>query len=185
MGRLIAFSLAATLVGGAGCVRGHPETRSVASTMPDTVAPPTIEVRDFPESPIVYVVGWSGDDPGYGLRTIVRKDGTSPLNHALYLTSYYTAAVPAFTRVYTPDRRLLLAGRGRDVHPCASSGPCSPYDFYSVAIRDTYLRSTRDSIPVTFYDRSSRELTITLPRTLIDAYIATVDSVVASLRTKK
>lgn len=147
--------------------------------------PATVEVRGYPHSPVVSVVGWTSDDIGYGLRTWVRRDGSPAIDHRLYVSTYYVGARPSFTRAGTPSRPLELTRRSRDVYACSGGPPCSPYDTFGALIPDTFLRSNRDSLAVTFFGRDGQELLITVRRDLIDAYLGAVDSLAAVLRKDK
>jgi hypothetical protein len=147
--------------------------------------PAIVEVRGYPHSPVVSVIGWTADDIGYGLRTWVRRDGTPATNHRLYVSTYYVAAPPSFTRAVTQTRPLELTGRSRDVYACSGGNPCSPYETFGALIPDTFLRSNRDSLAVTFYGRGGQELLVTLRRDAIDAYLGAVDSLMAVLRKDK
>jgi len=144
--------------------------------------PATIEVRYYAHSPTVTIVGWDPAETAYGLRAWLRRDGSLIRGHRLYVSSYYIPARPAFTRAVAPSRPLELTGISRDVHACVGGRPCSPPETFGALVPDELLRSTRDSLVVTFYGRGSRELLITLHRDLIDAYLGRVDSVVAVMR---
>jgi len=146
--------------------------------------PATIEVRYYAYSPTVTIVGWDPAETAYGLRAWLRRDGSLIRAHRLYVSSYYTPARPAFTRAVTPSRPLELTGISRDLHSCVGGKPCSPPETFGALIPDELLRSSRDSLAVTFYGRGTRELLITLHRDLIDAYLGRVDSVVAVMRKK-
>ena len=52
-----------------------------------------------------------------------------------------------------------------------------------VRVPDSILRANQDSLVVTFFPAATEPWTITLHRDLISAYLKTVDSVVAELRT--
>jgi hypothetical protein len=145
--------------------------------------PATIEVRYYAHSPTVTIVGWDPAETAYGLRAWLRRDGALIRGHRLYVSSYYTPARPAFTRAVTPSRPLELTGISRDVQSCVGGRPCSPPETFGALIPDALLRSSCDSLAVTFYNhRSGRQLLITLHRDLIDAYLGRLDSVVAVMR---
>jgi len=193
---LRAFVLANALAGLIGCAPSIlPVTASTATridvpprTNPmDSTSfpqPTTIEVRYYAHSPTVTIVGWDPSETAYGLRAWLRRDGSLIRDHRLYVSTYYTPARPAFTRAVTPSRPLELTGISRDVHWCVGGRPCSPPETFGAFIPDALLRSNRDSIAVTFYNRRGRELLITLHRDLIDAYLGRLDSVVAVMRKK-
>lgn len=158
-----------------------PRTDSLAST---PAQPVTIEVRYYAHSPTVTIVGWDATESAYGLRAWLRRDGSLIIGHRLYVSTYYTAATPAFTRAATPTRPLQLTGISHDVYSCVGGPPCSPPETFGAFIPDAVLRSDRDSLAVTFYDRANPKLPITIHRNVIDAYLGVLDSVVAVMRRK-
>jgi hypothetical protein len=194
MACLGALVLANTLAGLMGCAPSIlPVTASTATridVLPRTnpgnptsfPQPATIEVRYYAHSPTVTIVGWDPTETAYGLRAWLRRDGSLIRGHRLYVSSYYTPVRPAFTRAVTPSRSLELTGISRDVHSCVGGSPCSPPETFGALIPDALLRSSRDSLAVTFYNGGGRELLITLHRDLIDAYLGRLDSVVAVMR---
>ena len=143
--------------------------------------PPTIELRYFSFSPTVSVVGWAGDDAGYGLRTYVRRDGSLVRDHRLYVSTYYGPAMRSYYLAHVRPRGLEMLGVSRDPLACYW-GRCSPFETMSVRIPDELLRSNRDSLDVTFLGHGNRKLVLTLRRDLIDAYLTAVDSVSAEMR---
>ena len=143
---------------------------------------PTIEVRYFRWSPTVSIVGWDADETEYGLRAVVRRDGTLVRDHRLYVSTYIVYGTREFSRAMTPTRPLLLTGLSRDPRPCQGGPICTPPETFGAWLPDALLRANRDSVTVRFYGRSGRELVITLRRELIDAYLHAVDSVIAELR---
>jgi len=143
--------------------------------------PPTIELRYFSFSPTVSVVGWTADDAGYGLRTVVRRDGSLVRDHRLYVSTYCVPWVRSLRLAVAPPKQLEMLGISRDTYACYF-GSCSPFETLAVRIPDDLLRANRDSVSVKFYGRDNRELIITVRRDLIDAYLARVDSVSATLR---
>ncbi len=193
---LRAFVLANALAGLIGCAPSILPVISSTATRIDVPSrtnpmdstsfpqPTTIEVRYYAHSPTVTIVGWDPTETAYGLRAWLRRDGSLIRAHRLYVSTYYTPARPAFTRAVTPSRPLELTGISRDVHWCVGGRPCSPPETFGAFIPDSLLRSNRDSIAVTFYNRRGRELLITLHRDLIDAYLGRLDSVVAVMRKK-
>ncbi len=148
------------------------------------VAAATIEVRYYAHSPTVTIVGWDPAETGYGLRASLRRDGSLIWGHRLYVSTYYTPELPRFTRAVTPWRPLEVTGISRDIFACVGGRPCSPPETFGAFIPDTVLRSSRDSLAVTFYNRAGRELRIILHRELIEAYLGRLDSVVAVMRTQ-
>lgn len=151
---------------------------------PDTTAdaePPIIELRYFSFSPTVSVVGWTGENDWYGLRTTVRRDGSLVRDHRLYVNTYYKPWMRTFHLAAVPPRGLEMMGVSRDPYACYF-GRCSPFETLAVRIPDELLRANRDSVTVTFYGSSNRQMTITVRRDLIEPYLASVDSVSSALR---
>jgi len=196
MARLQALALTHALVGLIACAPSilpvTPSTATRIDVLPRTkpgdstsvLEPITVEVRYYAHSPTVTIVGWAPTEVAYGLRAWLRRDGSLIRNHRLYVSTYYTPARPVFTRAETPSRPLELTGIARDVTACVGGRPCSPPETFGAFIPDAVLRSNRDSLAVTFYDRAGRRLLITLHRDLIEAYLGRLDSVVAVMRTK-
>jgi hypothetical protein len=189
----LAFVVPALIAAGLGGLNacatrgGQPATAAPATaTAHDSadVEAASVDVRMYKGSPTISIFAWPTDDADYGLSTWVRRDGTQASEHRFYVSTYYTAAATRFNRAQGETRPFISTGIWRDELHCSGGPVCSPYETFGVQIPDRYLRSTRDSVPVTFRDRAGRELTITLGRTLIDAYLGTIDSVVASLRAK-
>ena len=178
--------LAASLVEFAGCA--PPIVLDAASITPSVVdtagAPedaPTVELRYFSFSPTVSVVAWSGQTADYGLRSWVRRDGSLVRDHRLYVGTLYEPWVRGLRLATAAPGQFRMLGVSRDTYAC-HWGKCSPFETIGVRIPDDVLRASRDSVAVTLYGWSGRELTITLRRDLIDAYLAAVDSVSAALR---
>lgn len=183
--------LAVSLAGVVACA--PPIILGTASTATDAVAPlptnttggapepPTIEVRYFPFSPTVSVVGWTATDAGYGLRAWLRRDGSLVRDHRLYVSTYYVPQMRSFHLAAVPPRALKMTGTSRDIYACYF-GRCSPFETLGVRIPDELLRANRDSVAVRFYGRGGRELVVTVRRDLIDAYLSSVDSISAALR---
>jgi hypothetical protein len=95
--------------------------------------------------------------------------------------TYYEPWVRSLYFAAAPPRQFQMTGVSRDAYACYF-GKCSPFETIGVRIPDEFLREIRDSVAVTLYGRGGRELTITVRRDLIDAYLAAVDSVSAELR---
>lgn len=159
-----------------------PADASLGTPIMDSAA---VEVRGYSFSPHLEVLSWTTDDWSLGLRARLRRDGTLVRDHRLYVSTY--ASVAAGSRFYsalTPTRPLKLTGVARDSRACAGGRSCLPSETFGVRIPDEFLRSNRDSLPVKFYARDGHEMQITIHRDLINVYLATVDSVTASLRKK-
>jgi hypothetical protein len=178
-----ALLFAASAVAFAGCAPSivlEPPAPVAADTTAGT-EPPIIELRYFSFSPTVSVVGWSGDNDWYGLRTTVRRDGSLVRDHRLYVNTYYKPWMRSFYFAAVPPRGLEMLGVSRDPYACYF-GRCSPFEMLAVRIPDELLRANRDSVTVTFYGGSNRKMMITVHRDLIEPYLASVDSVSSALR---
>jgi hypothetical protein len=183
--------LTASLAGFFGC--GPPLNINTAFTARDvglpapgdtigaTPEPATVQVRYFSFSPTVSVVAWASSEAGYGLRAWMRRDGSLIRDHRIYVSTFYEPAVRAYPHAAVPPRKLRMTGISRDVYACYFGERCSPPETYGARIPDELLRASRDSVAVTFYGRG-RELTVTVRRDLIDAYLTAIDSVRAQLR---
>lgn len=186
-----AFTLATCLAALAGCAPAI--VLNSAFARPHVVAPaegdtsraqdelPTVQLRYFSFSPTVSVVAWRTDDAGYGLRASVRRDGSLVRDHRFYVGTYYEPWVQSLNLAVAPPRQFKMAGVARDDLAC-SFGECSPFETLSVRIPDEYLRANRHSLAVRLSGSGGREMSITVGRELIDAYLTAVDSVSAALR---
>ena len=166
---------------------------SVATAPVDSTArpgPPVIQIRQFPASATVAVLGWDADDPAVGLRAQLRRDGTLVGDdrygdHRLYLSTIYANAQGGFVRAMVEPRTLLRAVRpSRDYDACWGGKQCSPMETVGVRIPDELLRASRDSLVVTFYAPRGSNWSIALRGELIHAYLRAVDSTAAALRNK-
>ena len=161
---------------------------AVAVAASHMVDSPVVQVRDVPGSPLVAIVGWNADDAQFGLRTRLRRDGTvqgDPRGgeDRLYLSSTYVDAHGGFAHAVTQDGKVLRnAGTSRDADACRFGGVCSPTETVGLAMSDEWLRQHRDSIIVTFRPQTGQKWSIRFDRPTIDAYLATVDSVSASMK---
>jgi hypothetical protein len=186
------LALVACLAALAGCApplhlnTPHETAQAAARSLDDPVAAVsdsiTVQVRYFPYSPTVSVVAWMADEPAFGLRGWVRRDGSLSGEHLIYVGTYYHPGVTYFPRATIPFRRLSPGGFYGDVYACYFGEKCSPFDAYGATIPDQILRATNASLPVRFYDYGGRDMTITINHKLIAAYLAKVDSVSAELR---
>jgi hypothetical protein len=127
------------------------------------------------------VVAWPSDDGSYGLRTSIRRDGSIVRDHRLFVGTYFEPWVRRLHLAVAPPTQFRMLGVSRDALACRF-GKCSPFETIGVRIPDAYLRASRDSLPITLRGWDGRDLTITVRRDLIDAYLAAVDSVSAALR---
>lgn len=146
-------------------------------------------VRYFEFSPTVTVVGWDAGDPDFGLRAVVRRDGTLVDEHRLYVSTYYfpdyrdflRADWHAFIDSMTVSRPLPFDGLTRDTYACDSPEGCSPYETLIARIPDRFLRASHDSLVVRIRGRDGNEAALTLRKEVIDRYLATVSNVVAAV----
>jgi hypothetical protein len=163
-------------------------TRAVEEV--STAEPATVVVRYYPHSPTVSVVGWDTEQPAYGLRAVVRRDGSLVRDHQLYVSTYFFADYRSFTRAHWHAftramqfaRPLRFTGLFRDVHSCDGDSGCSPYETLNARVPDALLRASRDSLVVRLHGRDGGESVITLHREVIDAYLETVAAVSTALR---
>jgi hypothetical protein len=149
---------------------------------------PIVQVRDVPNAPTVAIVGWDALTAEYGVRTRLRRDGTHlgdgrAGDHRLFLSSVFVEANGGFLHAVTHTGKLLrTTGAVRDEDACRFGNVCSPRQTLGLALSDELLRSSRDSLVVTMRPKTGRNWTIRLDRPLIDAYLATMDSVSAALK---
>lgn len=149
---------------------------------------PVVQARDVSGSPFVAVVAWNSENAQYGLRTRIRRDGAiqgDPRGgeDRLYLSTAYVDANGGFAHAMTQDGKVLRnAGNSTDADACKFGGVCSPSSTVGLAMSDEWLRQNRDSIVVTFRPQTGRKWSIRLDRPTIEAYLAAVDSVAASLK---
>jgi hypothetical protein len=164
--------------------------------------PLTIQVREFPHSATVSVVVWNPEEPDYGLRATLRRDGSLVRDHRLYVSTYYFGydAIGGQTSYARNTNRPLLnpqhwfvrtvvpaldqlqsTGTIRDAEAC-HWGSCSPFETFEVRVPDSLLRANRDSVAIKLYGRGDGEFVLAVRRDLIDPYLRTVDSVAAALR---
>jgi hypothetical protein len=155
-----------------------PRDTILAAEQPEST---TVEVRAFPYSPTVSVVGWSVEDAGYGLQASLRRDGSIVRDHRFFVSTYYTPWVRTIRLAAMSPIGLEMLGISRDSYACYF-GKCSPPQSLGVRIPDEMLRANRDSAAVTFYGRDGRVMVLPIRRELIDAYLAKVDSVSSALR---
>jgi hypothetical protein len=153
--------------------------------------PITVVARYYSFSPTVSIVAWDGEEAPYGLRAVVRRDGTLVAEeHQFYVSTYYFPDYRAFargnwhafTRSMELSRPLRFAGVFRDIHQCEGVSVCSPYETFNARIPDEFLRAGHDSLVVRLYSRNGREEIFTLHRDMIDAYLEKVASVSEALR---
>lgn len=156
-------------------------------TSGDSATRPIVQVREYSASSMVSVIGWTSDEPAYGLRAYLRRHGGELVgdyrrgDHRLYMSTTLVRYMGGFDHVRVPNKGLALSGRGLDDYACFHGDRCSPVQTIWVAIPDSVLRLNRDSLVVTFHPRTAHDWSITLRRELIDPYLGAVDSVAATL----
>ena len=172
---------------------------------------PIVQVRDVPNAPFIEIVAWEPGEAQFGLRTRLRRDGTllgaGRGDHRLYLSTVFVDARGGFNIASAHTGKVFRkmtgrppvkidAGRGsrdsreerdsivgeKDVDACRFGNVCSPAETIGLAVDDKFLREHRDSVIVTFRPKTGRNWEIRLEKPLIDAYLATIDSVSASLK---
>jgi hypothetical protein len=152
--------------------------------------PITVVARYYSFSPTVAIVAWDGEEAAYGLRAMVRRDGTLVEDHQFYVNTYYFTDYRAFargdwyafTRSMELARPLRFAGVFHDIHQCEGVSVCSPYETFNAHIPDEFLKAGHDSLVVKLYSRNGREEIFTFHRDVIDAYLEKVASVSEALR---
>lgn len=143
---------------------------------------PVIQVRDFPSASIVEVVAWSASEPQFGLRTWVRRNGASDRYHRLWVNSDFGPGGRDVAQAQGLERPLRVSN-ATDAQNCLA-GKCAPNSTFGARLPDGPLRESKEDVAVKFITGGGSDFTFTLRRGLIDAYLATVDSVVASLKKK-
>lgn len=139
-----------------------------------------IQVRDFPSSSVIEVVAWNTAEPRFGLRTTVRRSGgVLDRYHRLWVNSDYPGGRDV-SQAQGLSRPLPLSN-GTDTQNCLN-GKCTPGSTFGARIPDGPFRSSKDDLAVKFITSSASEFTLTARRGLIDAYLATIDSVAAALK---
>lgn len=187
--RLLGTTIAAGLV---GCSPLMGRARSSAATPAAydsaVLAPPIVQVRDYPGSSVVSIVAWDADDPSFGLRSSVTRTGELVGgvrfgDHRLYVTPLLARQMGGFKYASITEGRLLLrTGTQRDVCSCFYGKACSPMVTDGVRLPDSVLRANRDSLTVTFFPGTLEPWSHTLRGELIAAYLEKVDSVVAVMK---
>jgi hypothetical protein len=186
--------VATFVVGVAGCTLpligdGHLDRFAAEheATLDTTeVAPPVVQVRDFPHSSVANVFAWEPDDAQMGLSTSITLTGKlvgglRAGDHQLYIDVVQARLMGGFKyATVAPDQLLLRINTRRDPQACFNGKVCSPMISLGVRIPDSLLRARRDSLVVTFHPVAMQPWTVTLRPELITAYLQRVDSVVAS-----
>lgn len=149
---------------------------------------PIVQIRDVPNAPDIAIVAWEAGEPQFGLRTRLRRDGSHlgagrAGEHRLFMSSVFVETSGGFARATAHTGKLLRdAGGARDIDACRFGNVCSPSQTIGLGLSDEFLREHRDSIVITLRPKTGRRWSIRLERSLIDAYLAAVDSVAASLK---
>jgi hypothetical protein len=138
-----------------------------------------VQVRDFTGAATVDVVAWTSSDPTFGLRTFVRRAGGPDRYHRLWV-NIDVAGVRDVAKAQGFDRPLRVSTE-TDAQNCYN-GKCSPTSTVGARMFDEQLRSSKGDVVVKFITPTSSEIDYTLRRALIDAYLATVDSVAKALK---
>jgi hypothetical protein len=192
--RLLLLGALATAVAAGGCI--HPfgaRGRDVDASGPADSAP-VLRIREFAGSARTSVLAWSHDEAHVGLRAEVRRDDgrlTGDFqrgHHTLFLATSYVSTMGGFTRATVPPehRIFLRRSQGRDDLACYRAGraQCSPLTTVRLAIPDSVLRASGDSVVVAFHSDWARPWTVSLRRDVVDAYLRAVDSVAAARRAR-
>ncbi len=138
-----------------------------------------IQVRDFPSSNVVYVVAWNAGEPAFGISTDVRRTGAPNRYHRLWVSLDWPGGRDA-TQAQGLDRPLPVT-TVTETQNCFN-GKCTPNSTFGARIPDGPLRASKDPLVVKFITGSGSEINFTARRALVDAYLATVDSVVTALK---
>lgn len=146
----------------------------------------TVQVRDIPNTPSIAIVAWTPGSGEYGLRTRIGRDGehlgvSRKGEHRLYLDSKFAENQGGFAHASVNGKVLRSTGSERDMDAC-KFGECSPQTTVGVGVSDEVLRENKDKFVVQLRPRGQRPWEITLRQDLIEAYLAAVDSVSASLK---
>lgn len=148
---------------------------------------PIVQVRDLPNAPAIDIVGWEPGEAQFGLRTRLRRDGSflgaGRGDHRLFLSSVFVDAKGGFNIATAHTGKVLRKMEdAKDVDACRFGNVCSPAETAGLAVSEDMLRENRDSLVVTFRPKTGRHWSIRLEKALIDAYLATMDSVSAALK---
>jgi hypothetical protein len=146
-----------------------------------TAEPPLVQLRSFPFSPVVYIMAWGAGDSGWGLRSMVRHDGSLIRDHTIYVSTLYHPGVSRVWKAVLDGDLLLLQGIGRERLPC-SDDVCTPSSYFSARISEDRLRASRDDLSVRFHGDEDRQFTIHIAPEVVDAYLQAVDSIRAARR---
>ena len=173
-------------------VRGTPRSPAIEGepSAPVDSGAATVSIRYFRFSPHVAVLGWDANDASYGLRSVIRRDGTLLVDHQFYVDAYQFptelnvvgAEWEAFAGDATTGRALQYTGVARDDRNCMGDVGCSPYRMLTVRLPEAYLRSTRDSVTIRIRARNGLIEQLVLQRDVIDTYLTKVAEVSTAIR---
>ncbi len=139
-----------------------------------------VQIRDFPAASIVEIVAWDVMSPAYGIRTWVRRNGGVPDRyHRFWVNSDYTGARDVVS-VSGLNRPMQLSN-ATDNQNCFN-GKCSPTSTIGARVPDGALRASKEDLAVKFVTNSGSEINLAARRSLVDAYLAAVDSVSKALK---
>ena len=150
---------------------------------------PKVVTRYYKYAPTVSVLGWEAEEAAFGLRAIVRRDGSLVRDHEIYVSTYYFADIIGFMRAdwqvdtssVAAPVRLERTGYYRDSRACEGKMGCTPFSTLSARLPDDLLRRSREDIVLKVLQRDGTAEVITIGRDLIDAYLTRVNYVAASL----
>jgi len=151
---------------------------------------PVVQVRDLAKEPTIAIVAWGAANSQYGLRTRLDRNGEDigaarHGEHRLYVDPALVDARGGFALAVTQDGKLLRKTNDeRDPDACRFDNVCSPAQTIGLGVPDSWLRSHRDGLVVTFRPHTGQNWTVRLDGSVIGAYLATIDSVSASLKKK-
>lgn len=138
-----------------------------------------VQVRDFPSSSTLSVVAWNAAAPAFGLGTVVSRSGRPDRYHRLWVNQDWPGGRNV-TQAQGLDRPLKVDSL-TDTQNCFN-GKCTPTSTFGARILDSQIRASKGDVPVKFITSSGSEIAFTLRRDLVDAYLGTIDSVVAALK---
>lgn len=139
-----------------------------------------IQVRDFPSAPIVEIVAWSPLAPAYGVRTLVRRSGAPDRYHRLWVSTDFGPSGRDVAQAQGLSRPLPVS-YATDTQNCLD-GKCTPGSTFGARLPDAQLRASKEDLAVKFITGGGTDFTVTMRRALVDSYLTTVDSVIASLK---
>lgn len=138
-----------------------------------------VQVRDFPSSSTIWVVAWNAAEPAYGVGTVVSRSGKPDRYHRLWVNQEWPGGRDV-SQAQGLNRPLPVTTQ-TETQNCFE-GKCTPNTTFGARIPDGPFRASKEDVPVKFITGSGSEITFTLRRGLIDRYLGTVDSVIASMK---